>query len=154
MNINRTLDITLLTIKDMDVLEISADENAKQMLTLLQDYLINVNDIPVYLNKMATEYIVVDDIACLEEGRFVRWIFEGKMTRGGFVLKKKQQYNAGLEDDVLDETNGIDDYVLCKTAHNRIVQFHFDECPCFQKLNMFEQWYMLHNTKKEEKAKN
>ena len=115
----------------MDVLETTADENAHAMLVLLRDYLEDQSEVPMYLDKMATEYMAVHNVQQLEVGRYVRWICDGKMTRGGFVVGAPAA-----------------DRVMCKTAHNRIVQFQFDECPCFHKLNLFEQWYMLHNGKK------
>ena len=109
-------------------IETTADENAQQILQVLCDYIVDPASIPSLLEKMATEYVLVNDLEQLVEGRYVRWIREGVMTRGGIVMQI-----------------GQDDLVLCKTTHHQLVRFHFDHCPCFAKLNQFEQWYMLHN---------
>ena len=114
--------------------ENTADENALQILNVLQDYIGLPDTIPALLDKMATEYVLVDDMEQLVEGRYVRWIREGVMTRGGIVLQ------------VGSAEPGKEDMVLCKTPNHILVKFRFGDCPCFAKLNQFEQWYMLHNT--------
>ena len=111
--------------------EKTADENAVQMLHIFTDYMADSEHIQGLMDKMATEYVLVDDMEQLVEGRYVRWIRDGVMTRGGIILQ------VGSADQV--------DMVLCKTSHNVLVKFRFNECPCFAKLNMFEQWYMLNN---------
>jgi hypothetical protein len=107
------------------ILNKTADENATEMLHLLQDYLLDVSKVGDYLEKMATEYVVINDLEELQEGRYIRWIREGVMMRGGVILSKDAEK------------------VVCKTAFNQLVQFRFDECPCFMKMNVYEQWYLL-----------
>lgn len=107
-------------------IETTADANAQQILQVLRDYIVDPDSIPSLLEKMATEYILVHELDQLVEGRYVRWIREGVMTRGGIVMQI-----------------GQDDLVLCKTANHQLMRFHFDQCPCFAKLNQFEQWYLL-----------
>jgi len=113
--------------------EKTADENALQILNVLHDYIGLPHSIPALLDKMATEYVLVDTMEQLVEGRYVRWIREGVMMRGGIVLQ------------VGSAEPGQEDMVLCKTPNHVLVKFRFGDCPCFAKLNQFEQWYMLNN---------
>lgn len=115
------------------VLYKTPDENTRDMIALFQDYLEDMSKIPEHIDKMATEYIVVEDLDQLEQGRYIRWIKNGVLVRGGHIV------------GIMNE-NG-NDMVLCKTANHIMQKFRFDECPCFQKLNMFEQWYFLNSEK-------
>jgi len=115
------------------VLYKTPDENTRDMITLFQDYLEDTSKIPEHIDKMATEYIVVEDLDQLEQGRYIRWIKNGVLVRGGHIV--------GISNE-----NG-NDMVLCKTSNHIMQKFRFDECPCFQKLNMFEQWYFLNSDK-------
>jgi hypothetical protein len=115
------------------VLYKTPDENTRDMIVLFQDYLHDQTRLASLIDQMATEYIVVEDIEQLQQGRYIRWIKDGVLVRGGHILA------VGGEQG--------DNIVLCKMANNIMQKFNFEDCPCFQKLNMFEQWYFLNSEK-------
>jgi hypothetical protein len=114
------------------VLRITAEENRNRIQALLEDYLDEPDEATMLADRLATEYVAVDDLDDLQTGRYVRWIYEGALNRGAIVLK--------VEDDVDPPT------ILCKTGQNRFIRFRFDDCPCFMKLNQFEAWYLNNGT--------
>jgi hypothetical protein len=74
-------------------------------------------------------YRFVDEINELFKGRHVRWIRGGALTNGGIVV------------DIKFTNDGIQ--VLCKNNMNRFIQYHFDECPTFQKLSSEEELLLM-----------
>ena len=129
------------------VLNLTADENARQILILLTDYLEDQTKIGEYMDRLATEYVVAQNLEELQTGRYVRWIKDGVLFRGGIVVQAGKPAEA-----VVEATDGdsMDDIVMCKTTSNVLMQFHFNECPCFQKLNLFEQWYLLNGSQEKD----
>jgi len=112
------------------VLNTTEAENRERIRLILQDHLIVDDDddpdlIEKQVAKLASDYVVVENIGDLLTGRYVRWIRDGVLTRGGIVL--------GVDDD--------EDKVLCKTTNHILCRFSFVDCPCFMKLNQMEKWF-------------
>ena len=140
---NALKDPTLLSNIDIDEL-LNSLENTKN------DYLENktlesVNkeifnivtglDIPLnikqnYCDKLIG-YRVVDELHELHKGKHVRWIRHDnkKLTNGGIVVDIKF-LNTGIQ-------------VLCKNSMNKFIQYKYDDCITFQKLNETEQLIMM-----------
>ena len=140
---NALKDPSLLSDIDIDEL-LNSLENSKN------DYLENktlesVNreifnivtglDIPLnikqnYCDKLIG-YRVVDELHELHKGKHVRWIRHDnkKLTNGGIVVDIKF-LNTGIQ-------------VLCKNSMNKFIQYKYDDCITFQKLNETEQLIMM-----------
>lgn len=71
------------------------------------------------------EYRTIESINDLHKGKHTRWIRlsegESKLTNGGMLM------------DIKFLDNGI--HLLCKTKTNRFIQYKYDDCLTFQKLN-------------------
>ena len=110
---NKTLDSVNKEIFDI-VTELNIDLNAKQ----------------TYCDKLIG-YRVVDELHELHKGKHVRWIRHdnNKLTNGGIVVDIKF-LDTGTQ-------------VLCKNSMNRFIQYKYDDCITFQKLNETEQLIMM-----------
>jgi hypothetical protein len=82
-------------------------------------------------NKKLVGYRFVDEIYELHKGKMVRWIRLGtnKLTNGGIVT------------DIKFLKNGV--HVLCMNSHRRFIQYKFDDCYTFQKMNTEEQLILM-----------
>ena len=76
-------------------------------------------------------YRLVDELHELHKGKHVRWIRidNAKLTNGGIVV------------DIKFMDKGIQ--VLCRNSTNKFIQYKYDECITFQKLNETEQVIMM-----------
>jgi hypothetical protein len=83
------------------------------------------------LYKKLTGYRYVDEIYELHKGKMVRWIRMGNtnLTNGGIVT------------DIKFLDNGI--HVLCMNNQRRFIQYKFDDCYTFQKMNTEEQLILM-----------
>jgi hypothetical protein len=83
------------------------------------------------LHSRLTEYRYVDEINCLQEGRYIRWIplnvetAEIKLTKGAFLVRTT------LNDD------GV--ILICRNVRRQSVVVKFDNVLIFQKLSDQEQ---------------
>jgi predicted nucleotidyltransferase len=93
-------------------------------------------NIPQNIVDKLTEYRYVDKICDLIRGKYVRWI--RLSTKGS--LPTVTLTKGGLVADIKFLENGI--YVLIKNAHNRFIQYKFDDCITFQKLSVEELLYI------------
>lgn len=131
---------TLNVNKLLDTLENKSNaflEN-KTMKIVVEEIFTAINTLPIGsetmegMCKKLAEYRLVDDIRELHKGKFVRWINRtapAKLNNGGIVV------------DILFKDNGT--HVRCKNAMNRFIQFKFDECLTFQKMNLEEQLILM-----------
>ena len=89
-------------------------------------------NIPQNILDKLSDYRYVDKICDLIRGKYVRWIRlsvpSKTLTKGGIVA------------DIKFLENGI--YILIKNAHNRFIQYKFDDCITFQKLSVEELLYL------------
>ena len=89
-------------------------------------------NIPQNILDKLSDYRYVDKICDLIRGKYVRWIRlsvpSKTLTKGGIVA------------DIKFLENGI--YILIKNAHNRFIQYRFDDCITFQKLSVEELLYL------------
>ena len=78
------------------------------------------------------EYRFVDEIHELHKGKMVRWIRNGtnRLTNGGIVT------------DIKFLDNGV--HVLCMNSQRRFIQYKYDDCYTFQKMNVEEQLILWH----------
>lgn len=76
-------------------------------------------------------YRYVDELHELHKGKNVRWIQEstGKLTNGGIVMNIKFG-NKGT-------------VIVCLNSARRFVQYRFDDCITFQKMNETEQLIVM-----------
>jgi len=78
-------------------------------------------------------YRLVEEIFELHRGKHIRWIrttsSERILTNGGIIVNVK----------CLD--NGV--YIVCMNTARRFMQFKFDDCVTFQKLNTEEQLLLM-----------
>ena len=83
------------------------------------------------LCKKLIGYRYVDEIYELHKGKMVRWIRIGNtnLTTGGIVT------------DIKFLENGI--HVLCMNNQRRFIQYKFDDCYTFQKMNTEEQLILM-----------
>jgi len=83
------------------------------------------------LYKKLIGYRYVDEIYELHKGKMVRWIRMGNtnLTNGGIVT------------DIKFLDNGI--HVLCMNNQRRFIQYKFDDCYTFQKMNTEEQLILM-----------
>ena len=83
------------------------------------------------LCKKLIGYRYVDEIYELHKGKMIRWIRDGtsKLTNGGIVT------------DIKFLPNGI--HVQCMNSMKRFIQYKFDDCKTFQKMNTDEQLILL-----------
>ena len=94
-------------------------------------------NIPQNILDKLSDYRYVDKICDLIRGKYVRWI-RLSVTNGtnrGTTLTK-----GGIVADIKFLENGI--YILIKNAHNRFIQYRFDDCITFQKLSVEELLYL------------
>lgn len=77
------------------------------------------------------EYRFVDEIHELHKGKMVRWIRNGtnRLTNGGIVT------------DIKFLDNGV--HVLCMNSQRRFIQYKYDDCYTFQKMNVEEQLILM-----------
>lgn len=77
------------------------------------------------------EYRFVDEIHELHKGKLVRWIRNGtnRLTNGGIVT------------DIKFLDNGV--HVLCMNSQRRFIQYKYDDCYTFQKMNVEEQLILM-----------
>ena len=83
-----------------------------------------------YCNRLL-EYRFVDELNELHKGKHVRWIRNdnNKLTTGGIVT------------DIKFTDNGTQ--ILCMNSSKRFVQYKWDDCITFQKLNTDEQLILM-----------
>jgi len=81
--------------------------------------------------KKLVGYRYVEEIFELHKGKMVRWIRNGtnKLTNGGIVT------------DIKFLENGV--HVLCMNSQRRFIQYKFDDCYTFQKMNTEEQLILM-----------
>ena len=81
--------------------------------------------------KKLAGYRYVDEIYELHKGKMVRWIRLGtnKLTNGGIVT------------DIKFLENGV--HILCMNSQRRFIQYKFDDCYTFQKMNTEEQLILM-----------
>jgi hypothetical protein len=81
--------------------------------------------------KKLVGYRYVDEIYELHKGKMVRWIRLGstKLTNGGIVT------------DIKFLENGV--HILCMNSQRRFIQYKFDDCYTFQKMNTEEQLILM-----------
>ena len=89
------------------------------------------DDVIESLCKKLIGYRYVDEIYELHKGKMVRWIRDGtsKLTNGGIVT------------DIKFLPNGV--HVQCMNSMKRFIQYKFDDCKTFQKMNTEEQLILL-----------
>jgi len=77
------------------------------------------------------EYRFVDEIHELHKGKMVRWVRNGtnRLTNGGIVT------------DIKFLDNGV--HVLCMNSQRRFIQYKYDDCYTFQKMNVEEQLILM-----------
>jgi len=112
-------------------------------------------NIPQNIVDKLTEYRYVDKICDLIRGKYVRWIRLSKgslptvnLTKGSVPTVNLTKGSVptvtltkgGLVADIKFLENGI--YILIKNAHNRFIQYKFDDCITFQKLSVEELLYI------------
>ena len=76
-------------------------------------------------------YRFVENLNELHKGKHVRWIRKStnKLTNGGIIV------------DIKFLNNGIQ--ILCKNSMNRFIQYKYDECITYQKMNEAEQLVVM-----------
>jgi hypothetical protein len=87
--------------------------------------------IPALCSTLA-EYRYVDEICHLHKGKYVRWMRRdkpGELTKGCKVA------------DIKFSDNGV--CVLCITNIGRFMQYKYDDCITFQKLDIEEQLILM-----------
>jgi hypothetical protein len=113
------------------VLRITEQENQQKIQQWLHDYCEESNNeewLHRKVEELTKDYVAIDSMDDLQPGRYVRWIREGILVKGGVVLSVDEERQS----------------VFCKTLNHIFTTFLFEDCPCFMKLNQFEAWY-LHN---------
>jgi hypothetical protein len=78
-------------------------------------------------------YRLVEEIFELHRGKHIRWI---RTTSGERILT-----NGGIIVNVKCLDNGV--YIVCMNTARRFMQFKFDDCITFQKLNTEEQLLLM-----------
>ena len=148
MNINQIFedaltDPSLLSTLDIDNL-LESIENTKNdyldnkttsdITSEIQDKLneigLSVDEKEIIIVKLK-EYRFVDEIHELHKGKMVRWIRNGtkRLTNGGIVT------------DIKFLDNGV--HVLCMNSQRRFIQYKYDDCYTFQKMNVEEQLILM-----------
>lgn len=136
-------DPTLLSDIDIDKLLLSIDDNRnnylehKTMESINKEIFDSINDLELSLEKKESYcekligYRLVENLNELHKGKHVRWIRKGKnnLTNGGIIVNIK----------FLD--NGTQ--ILCKNSMNRFIQYKYDECITYQKMNEAEQLVIM-----------
>ena len=136
-------DPTLLSDIDIDQLLLSIDDNKnnyledKTMESINKEIFDSINELDLSLEKKATYcekligYRLVENLNELHKGKHVRWIRKTKkdLTNGGIIVNIK----------FLDSGTQI----LCKNSMNRFIQYKYDECITFQKMNEAEQLVIM-----------
>lgn len=136
-------DPSLLSTIDIDNLlnSIESTKNDylenKTMDDITNDIYEKIDEINVPQNKKEdfykklTGYRYVDEIYELHKGKMVRWIRIGNtnLTNGGIVM------------DIKFLDNGI--HILCMNNQRRFIQYKFDDCYTFQKMNTEEQLILM-----------
>jgi hypothetical protein len=97
-------------------------------------------NIPQNIVDKLTEYRYVDKICDLIRGKYVRWIRLSTVNLTKGSVPTVNLTKGGLVADIKFLENGI--YVLIKNAHNRFIQYKFDDCITFQKLSVEELLYI------------
>lgn len=102
----------------------------KEIFDIVTGLEIPLNSKQNYCDKLIG-YRVVDELHELHKGKHVRWIRydNKKLTNGGIVVDIKF-LNTGTQ-------------VLCKNSMNKFIQYKYDDCVTFQKLNETEQLIMM-----------
>ena len=148
LNINQIFedaltDPSLLSTLDIDNL-LESIENTKNdyldnkttsdITSEIQDKLneigLSVDEKEIIIVKLK-EYRFVDEIHELHKGKMVRWIRNGtnRLTNGGIVT------------DIKFLDNGV--HVLCMNSQRRFIQYKYDDCYTFQKMNIEEQLILM-----------
>ena len=148
LNINQIFedaltDPSLLSTLDIDNL-LESIENTKNdyldnkttsdITSEIQDKLneigLSVDEKEIIIVKLK-EYRFVDEIHELHKGKMVRWIRNGtnRLTNGGIVT------------DIKFLDNGV--HVLCMNSQRRFIQYKYDDCYTFQKMNVEEQLILM-----------
>jgi hypothetical protein len=130
ININKILDT--LECSKTDYLEnktFSIIHN--DIIDALRDLDIKQEQIEKLSDKLV-EYRYVDEICHLHKGKYVRWMKRdrpGELTKGGVVM------------NIIFLETGVN--ILCINLAKRFIQYRFDDCITFQKLNMEEQLILM-----------
>ena len=131
-----TLDIDTI----LDTLE-NAQNDYLENLTFEQiqkdvyDALVDVGVAQSDISKLCTslvDYRYVDEVCHLHKGKYVRWMRinkPGELTKGAKVM------------DIKFTNNGV--CVVCITNIGRFLQYRYDECITFQKLDIEEQLILM-----------
>lgn len=96
---------------------------------------INVLNINIEEKKKICDKLIgyrfVENLNELHKGKHVRWIRKStnKLTNGGIIV------------DIKFLNNGIQ--ILCKNSMNRFIQYKYDECITYQKMNEAEQLVVM-----------
>lgn len=132
-----TLDIEHL----LDTIESTKNDylDNKTMKTVNEDVYTKIEELKLTKEKskeMCNKligYRLVEEIFELHRGKHIRWIRttsgEKTLTNGGIIVNVK----------CLD--NGV--YIVCMNTARRFMQFKFDDCITFQKLNTEEQLLLM-----------
>jgi len=126
-DIDRILD-SLETAKT-DFLEDKTwtDIHRELLLAIRSLSIIDESTVKTLYNKLAG-YRYVDEIHCLHRGKYVRWISlnEPTMLSPGGIVAEIKFINSGI-------------HVVCRLYNGKYIQYAFDDCITFQKLNQEEQ---------------
>ena len=130
-----TLDIETLLNSIESTKNDYLDNKTMSEITNIVHEKIEETDIPKENHKEMRKKLVgdryVDEIYELHKGKMVRWIRLGtnKLTNGGIVT------------DIKFLENGV--HILCMNSQRRFIQYKFDDCYTFQKMNTEEQLILM-----------
>jgi hypothetical protein len=108
------------------------DDVIEEIRIKLSELNLSIENLRILCEKLM-DFRYVDEINELHKGKFVRWIRTDSPD--------KKLYNGGIVMDIKFMDSGVQ--VLCKNNMNRFIQYKFDECITFQKLNVEEQLLLL-----------
>jgi len=142
-NLENTLDIQKLLEKSNGTSYLqnkTLDGICKEVMDMVNNTFPQTIHSNISMIYKLSEYRFVENICDLHKGKHIRWIRlsyaeSPKLTNGGIVT------------DIKFNDNGI--HVLCKSNNHRFIQYKFDDCLTFQKLNddelMILNFCGLHN---------
>ena len=125
-DIDRML-VSLETVKTDFLEDKTWTDIHRELLLAIRSLGINEPTVKLLYNKLAG-YRYVDEIHCLHRGKYVRWIslHEPTWLSPGGIVAEIKFINTGI-------------HVVCRLYNGKYIQYAFDECITFQKLNQEEQ---------------
>ena len=99
-----------------------------EVVRVVKTHITDETNCETIIRKLAG-YRYVENIYELHQGKYIRWIRNGKLTNGGIVTNVK--FN----------DNGC--HIVCRNSQNKFFQIKMDDCVIFQQLTMSEQLILM-----------